>query len=132
MIIKQRKISLNNEICSSNRYYYSYFRITLNERINLDSLYAACANENLDIVHILLNKGISPYNMRPTGITTGVPTLFGPTVFDHPLIYKNMKLLKKIIEKNYNLRFYDLPHNLDLVTNTQANYVKQKIRDMRK
>lgn len=95
------KINLNNEICSSNRYYYSYLRITLQERINLDSLYAACANENLDIVHILLNKGISPYNMRPTGITTGVPTLFGPTVFDHPLIYKNMKLLKLLLKEDY-------------------------------
>ena len=44
---------------------------------------------------------------------------------------KNMKVLKKIINKNYNLKFYDLPHNLDLVFSTQAKYVKQKLREMR-
>jgi hypothetical protein len=44
---------------------------------------------------------------------------------------KNMKVLKKIIEKNYHLKFYDLPHNLDLVFSTQAKYVKSKLRDMR-
>lgn len=45
---------------------------------------------------------------------------------------KNLKILKKIVEKNYNIRFYDLPHNIDLVSNTQAKYIKQKIREMRK
>lgn len=44
---------------------------------------------------------------------------------------KNMKILKKIIEKNYHLRFYDLPHNEDVVFSTQAKYVKQKLREMR-
>ena len=44
---------------------------------------------------------------------------------------KNMKVLKKIIEKNYHLKFYDLPHNIDLVFSTQAKHVKQKLREMR-
>lgn len=45
---------------------------------------------------------------------------------------KNMKVLKAIIEKNYHLKFYDLPHNQDLVFNTQAKYVKKKLREMKK
>ena len=44
---------------------------------------------------------------------------------------KNMKILKKIIQKNYHLKFYDLPHNMDLVFSTQAKYIKQKLREMR-
>jgi hypothetical protein len=44
---------------------------------------------------------------------------------------KNMKILKQIIKKNYNLRLYNLADNLDLVSSTQAKYVKKKIREMR-
>lgn len=45
---------------------------------------------------------------------------------------KNMKILQQITTKNYHIHFYDLPHNPDLVFSTQAKYVKQKIRDLRK
>jgi hypothetical protein len=44
---------------------------------------------------------------------------------------KNLKILKKIIQKNYHIKFYDLPHNLDLVFSTQAKYIKQHLREMR-
>jgi hypothetical protein len=44
---------------------------------------------------------------------------------------KNMKILRKIIDKNYHLKFYDLPHNIDLVFSTQAKYIKQKLKEMR-
>lgn len=44
---------------------------------------------------------------------------------------KNLKILEKIIQKNYHIRFFDLVHNQDLVFSTQAKYIKKKIREMR-
>jgi hypothetical protein len=45
---------------------------------------------------------------------------------------KNLKILEKIVEKNFNLKFFNLPQNEDSVFGTQAKYVKQKIRELRK
>lgn len=45
---------------------------------------------------------------------------------------KNMKILKAIVKKNTHLQFYDLPHNPSLVSSTQAKYIKNKLREMRK
>lgn len=45
---------------------------------------------------------------------------------------KNMKILYSITKKNSHISFSDLPSNPDLVANTQAKYIKRKIREMRK
>lgn len=45
---------------------------------------------------------------------------------------KNMKVLISIVKKNKHILFADLINNPDLVANTQAKYIKKRIKEMRK
>ena len=107
-----------------------------NEYLRLLFLDKELVNERQDILKMLKveNGTVKPTGEKESGTVGSTAEVEKKVDFIGNEILtkgKNMKILRKIIEKNYHIRIYDLPHNIDLVHNTQAKYVKQKIRELR-